>query len=103
MSAESTRYFVVIRDHGENWNDALSMRQQEQWDEHARFMDALVDDGFIALGGIIAEGQKALLVIRAESDAEIRNRLADDPWTPLGLLGVTSIDRWEILLGAIPE
>jgi hypothetical protein len=27
------------------------MREQEGWDEHARFMDALVDDGFVLLGG----------------------------------------------------
>jgi hypothetical protein len=92
-----------MRDHGENWNDTLPMRQQEQWDEHARFMDALVDDGFVALGGPIGDGQTALLIIRAGSETEIRNRLADDPWTPLGLLDITGIDRWEILLGAIPE
>ncbi|HEY7022992.1 MAG TPA: hypothetical protein VH349_17870 [Ktedonobacterales bacterium] len=103
MSAEPTAYFAVMRDHGANWNDALFMRQQEQWDEHARFMDALVDDGFIVLGGMIGEGQTALLIIRAGNAAEIRSRLADDPWTHLDLLRITRIDRWEILLGAIPK
>jgi hypothetical protein len=92
-----------MRDHGENWNEALPMRQLEQWDEHARFMDALVDDGFVALGGTIGDGQTALLIIRAGSETEIRRRLADDPWTHLDLLRITRIDRWDILLGAIPE
>src|SRR5215471_1524518 len=100
MPAASATYFAVMRDHGENWNGALPMRQQAQWDEHARFMDALVDDGFIVLGGLIGAGQTTLLIIRAGSEAEIRNRLADDPWTHLGLLRSTRIDRWEILLGA---
>ena len=27
------------------------MREQDGWDEHARFMNGLVDDGFIVLGG----------------------------------------------------
>ncbi len=103
MPTGSATYYVVLRDHGENWNGALPMRQQEQWDEHARFMDALVDDGFIVLGGMISEGQTALLIIRAGSVAEIRSRLADDPWTRLDLLHITRVDRWEILLGAIPE
>jgi hypothetical protein len=103
MPTDSTTYFAVIRDHGENWDDALPMRQQEQWDEHARFMDALVDGGFVVLGGMIGEGQTALLIIRAGSEAEIRSRLADDPWTHLNLLRITRIDRWEILLGAMPE
>ena len=102
MPTDSVTYYAVLRDHGENWNGALPMRQQEQWDEHARFMDALVDDGFIALGGLIGEGQTTLLIIRSGSEAEIRSRLADDPWTQLGLLRLTRIDRWEILLGAIP-
>jgi hypothetical protein len=51
---------------------------------------------------MIGEGQTTLLIIRG-SEAEIRSRLADDPWTHLGLLRITRIDRWEILLGAIPE
>jgi|SRR5215471_7428609 len=103
MPTNAVTYFVVTRDHGENWNDSLPMRQQEQWGEHARFMDALVEGGFIALGGMVGEGQTTLLIIRAGSEAEIRSRLADDPWTHLGLLRVTRIERWEILLGAIPE
>ena len=103
MPAESATYYAVIRDHGENWNNALPMRQQEQWDEHARFMEALAGDGFVVLGGMIGAGQTTLLIIRAGSEAEIRSRLANDPWTHLGLLRITSIDRWEILLGAIPE
>ena len=103
MSTDSTTYYAVIRNHGENWNSTLPMRQQVQWGEHARFMDALVDDGFIVLGGLIGEGQTTLLIIRAGSEAEIRSRMAEDPWAHLGLLSITRIDRWEILLGAIPE
>jgi hypothetical protein len=103
MPTDSAIYYAVMRDHGENWNGALPMRQQEQWDEHARFMEALVDDSFIVLGGMIGEGQTTLLIIRAGSEAEIRSRLADDPWTRLDLLRITRVDRWEILLGAIPE
>jgi hypothetical protein len=103
MPTESATYFAVLRDHGENWNDALPMRQQEQWDEHARFMEALVDDGFVKLGGPLGQGQTTLLVIQAGGEAEIRSRLADDPWTHLDLLRLARIDRWEILLGAISE
>jgi hypothetical protein len=32
------------------------MREQDAWDEHAAFMEALVDDGFVVLGGPIGEG-----------------------------------------------
>jgi len=30
---------------------------------------------------------------------EIDARLADDPWTPMGMLRIARVERWEILLG----
>jgi len=76
------------------------MREQERWDEHAAFMDGLVDDRFVVLGGPLGDGSRVLLVVDAESEDEIEGRLADDPWTPMGLLRVVQIERWEILLGS---
>lgn len=70
MPVEPATYFAVMRNHGENWNGALPMRQQEQWDEHTRFMDALVEVGFIVLGGMIGEGQSTLLIIRGERSGD---------------------------------
>ena len=93
-------YFAVTRERGDNWNHALPMRQQEKWDEHAVFMDALADEGFIVLGGPLDDGRKVLLIIKAESRQVIEARLADDPWTPMGLLRIAKVERWEILLGA---
>ncbi len=91
-------YYAVIRERGENWNASLPMRQQEQWDEHAMFMDALAEEGFIVLGGPLDDGEKILLIVNAQSEQEIAARFADDPWTPAGLLRITKVERWEILL-----
>ncbi len=56
------------------------MRQQEQWEKHAAFMDALADDGFVILGGPLGGGEeKFLLIIAAENEQAIKARLADDP------------------------
>jgi hypothetical protein len=98
MTQRSRTYYAVIRERGENWDARLPMRQQEQWDEHAVFMNTLVDDSFVILGGPLGDGEKILLIIAAESEQEIAARLADDPWTPLGLLRIAKIERWEILL-----
>ena len=98
MSKQPVIYYAVTRERGENWDAALAMREQEKWDEHAEFMNALVDDGFIVLGGPLGEGEKVLLIINAESEQEIVARLADDPWTPMGLLCIAKVERWEILL-----
>ncbi len=101
MSQQFTTYYAVTRERGENWDGRLSLRQQVKWDEHAAFMDALVSDGLVVLGGPLGEGEKIfLLIIDAESEQEIHIRLADDPWTPLGLLRTAKVERWEILLDA---
>ena len=101
MSQRPVTYYAVIRERGENWDARLPMRQQEKWDEHVEFMDALADEGFVVLGGPLGDGEKNfLLIIDAESEQEIAARLADDPWTPLGLLHIAEVERWEILLSA---
>ena len=101
MAQQAMTYYAVTRERGENWDGRLSMRQQAKWDEHAAFMDALTDERFIVLGGPLGEGEKTfLLIIDAASEQEIHARLADDPWTPLGLLRTAKIERWQILLNA---
>src|SRR5947208_14250316 len=94
MSGRSVAYYAVTRERGENWDARLSMRQQEQWDEHAAFMNALADEGFVVLGGPLGHGEKILLIIEAESEQEIAAGLADDPWTPLGLLRIAKVEHW---------
>jgi uncharacterized protein YciI len=77
------------------------MSEQEGWPAHARFMNELVNEGFVVLGGPIGDGTKVLLIVEADSEEVIQRRIADDPWTPLGLLPIESIDPWQILLGAV--
>ena len=74
------------------------MREQESWDEHATFMDGLVDDGFILLGGPLEGDRQTLHIVAAPSEEAIRARLAEDPWAPNGMLKPVSIERWTILL-----
>ncbi len=79
------------------------MREQEGWDEHARFMDALVDDSFVLLGGPLEGDREVLLIVDAPGKDKIRERLAQDPWISNGMLTVTMIERWTILLDARPR
>jgi hypothetical protein len=44
-------YFAVTVEHGPAWDDSRPMRAQDEWDAHARYMDELVDEGSIVLGG----------------------------------------------------
>jgi uncharacterized protein YciI len=77
------------------------MPEQEKWAEHAAFMNALAEDGFVVLGGPLGDGARILLIMDANSEEAIQTRLAADPWTPMGLLRIAKVERWEILLGAV--
>jgi uncharacterized protein YciI len=74
------------------------MREQDGWDEHAAFMNALVDDGFILLGGPLDNGREAFHVVDAPSEQDVRARFAQDPWARNGMLRVESVEPWTILL-----
>jgi len=90
-------YFVVTREPGPTWDRSRPMREQDGWDAHASFMDGLAANGFVVLGGPLAEGTRFLLIIDAEHPAEIEARLAEDPWRK-EQLRIASIEPWQILL-----
>jgi uncharacterized protein YciI len=94
-------YFLVERAKGPAWDHKRSRREQEGWDAHAQFMDALAEGGFVILGGPIGEGdgENALLIVDAASEAEIRARLAEDPWT-VDMLTIESVKPWSVWLRA---
>jgi uncharacterized protein YciI len=96
-------YYLVERAKGPAWDHTRERRQQAGWDEHAAFMDALVEEGFIVLGGPIGEGDgdNTLVVVEADGEEAVRTRLADDPW-PEEVLTIVSIRPWSIWLRRTP-
>jgi uncharacterized protein YciI len=91
-------HFAVRLVHGSGWDATRPIRDQDGWDEHAAFMDGLVDQGFIILGGPVGSGAETLHVVEAADEGEITTRLAGDPWASAGLLEVGSIERWALWL-----
>ena len=90
-------FLVVLRRCGPEYDHSKPLEEQSGWDEHAAFMDALVDDGFIVLGGVLADEVRTAHAVEADSENAIRERLARDPWSGTHLL-VDSIDQWTIRL-----
>jgi uncharacterized protein YciI len=90
--------FALTIVHGAGWDASRPIREQDAWAEHAAFMDGLVDDGFIILGGPLGDGQRTLHVVEAADEHEIEARLAQDPWAVMGLLRIGSIEPWALWL-----
>ncbi len=92
-------FLVVILRAGPEWDPSLPLEEQSGWDEHASFMDGLVDSGFIVLGGPLADEQRVAHAVEADSEEAIRATLARDPWSGTHLL-IDTIDPWTIRLDA---
>ena len=97
-----TTFLVVLRRSGPQWDPSRPIEEQSYWLEHASFMDALVDDGFVVLGGPLADERRVVLAVESESEDAIRDTLARDPWSGTHLL-VDTIERWTIRLDGRPK
>jgi uncharacterized protein YciI len=90
-------FLVLVRRTGPEWDRSRPMEEQSDWDAHAEFMDGLVDDGFIVLGGPLADEERVAHVIEAESEQAVRAALARDPWSNTHLV-IDSIEPWTLRL-----
>jgi hypothetical protein len=90
-------FHVLLTRSGPEWDRSRPMEEQSDWEAHAAFMDGLVDDGFIVLGGPLADEHRVVHVVEADSEDAVRDTLARDPWSE-SHLRVGSIDPWTIRL-----
>lgn len=97
-------YFVVTREAGPAWTEGKGTFEQPGVNDHAMFMNALADEDVVFFAGPLAgteDGRiRALVIVDAADEAEIDQRLADDPWTVSQHLVVTSIESWNVFVGA---
>jgi uncharacterized protein YciI len=99
--------FAMIRQGGPAWDPSRPLREQDLWDEHARFMDDLFAEGFVVMAGPLGDGHlgqggsehRVLLIFDADDERTIDARLAEDVWTSTGMLETVSLERWNVLLG----
>ena len=89
-------FFVLQRRTGPEWDHSRPMEEQSGWPAHATFMDLLVEEGFVVLGGPLDE-HRIVLVIEADSEGTVRTTLARDPWSESHLV-IDTIDPWTIRL-----
>ena len=90
--------FLAISSAGPNRDFSKGTREQPFWNEHAKFIDQLVDDGFILMGGPLVDESGSLLIVDAQDENEVREKLKKDPWTEHSILKLESVKRWEIFI-----
>ena len=94
--------FLAISSAGPNSDSSKGAREQPFWDEHVVFIDRLVEEGFILMGGPLVDDvgmpHGALLIVEAEDENEVQEKLRNDPWFLRGILKLKSVKRWQIFV-----
>ena len=70
-------FFVVLRRTGPRWDASRPMEEQSDWPAHRDFMNRLVADGFVVLGGPLSlpgRQQRAQVVDRVGLPALLSGR-----------------------------
>ena len=89
-------FLVRLRQAGPEFDPGKPLEQQSGWEEHAAYMESLVEEGHIILGGTLPNGATAH-AFEAESEEEVRTIWARDPWHGTHLI-LESVEPWTIRL-----
>ena len=96
--------FAVTREAGAGWNDGKGAFEQPGVSDHGAFMNNLANEGFVLFAGPLAGSEhdriRVLLIADASSETDVHRRLADDPWELTQRLVTTSVEPWNLLVGA---
>ena len=90
--------YVILSTAGPKRDLGKGTREQAYWDEHAAFIDGLVEQGFIMMGGPLDDEGGAILIVRAGDEKEVRATMQHDPWYRNGILQLVSVKRWTIFI-----
>ena len=92
-------FLVTLHRSGPRWDASRPLEEQSGWPEHATFMDGLVEEGFIVLGGPLRDEFRVAHAVEAESEAAVRETFGRDPWSGTHL-EVARVEPWTIRLDA---
>jgi uncharacterized protein YciI len=90
-------FLVTLSRSGPDYDPGRPVEAQTAWPQHAAFMDGLVDEGFVVLGGPLSDEVRVVHAVEAISEDAVRRRLAADPWSGTHL-EVESVTKWTIRL-----
>ncbi len=90
--------YIVTSRAGSRRDLAKDSREQPYWDDHAEHIDRLVAEGFIVMGGPLVDEGGAILIVEANDEGAVRDKLRSDPWYIHDILVLESIKRWQIFI-----
>jgi uncharacterized protein YciI len=94
--------YFVLRRRGPGFAADAPVEGQPDWDGHAACMIRLAKMEALLFSGPFGDRDGALLIFRAESEAQVEAWVAEDPWTANGVLETETIAAWDVRIGQLP-
>ncbi|TML34846.1 MAG: hypothetical protein E6G24_03360 [Actinobacteria bacterium] len=89
---------VVVRWRaGPTWTSG-AVDEQPGWDEHAAFIDDLVERGIFVMGGPLADQSGSLSLLENVSEQEARELVGEDPFVANGVFELEEVRAWNVFV-----
>lgn len=93
------RIFAAIVERTSKWDPAKPPQEQDGFALHVKYMGSLEAEGFIVVAGLLQKSNDVLFLFRAESETEVRRRLAEDPWQQDGHARLVRLEELNVRTG----
>ena len=88
---------VVVWRAGPTWTTG-GVPEQPGWDEHAEFIDALIEDGTFVMGGPFSDNSGSMSLLEGVTVDEARVIIAKDPFVENGVFVLDDLREWDIFV-----
>jgi hypothetical protein len=95
-----TRLFAAFVHRAGAWIPDRTPQEQAGFPDHAKFVGELEASGFIAQAGMMKPSNDVLFIFRADSEEEVRRRMAEDPWQKDGHARLGRVEDVQFRIGA---
>ena len=96
----SNLLFAAFVHRADAWDHSRPPQEQSGFPDHAKFVGELEASGFVAMAGLMQPSNDVLFIFRAESEAAVRNRMAQDPWQKDGHARLGRVEEVQFRIGA---
>jgi uncharacterized protein YciI len=97
MARVRARRVIVRWRAGPKWTEG-AVDEQPGWDEHAAFIDDLIERGIFVMGGPFADNSGSFSILENVSEDEARELVLRDPYVANGVFELDDVRAWNVFV-----
>jgi uncharacterized protein YciI len=97
MARVRARRVIVRWKAGPTWTTG-SVDEQPGWDEHAGYIDGLIERGIFVMGGPLADNSGSVSLLEGVDEGEARKLIVADPFVANGVFVLDDVSEWNVFV-----